>query len=68
MHGSCKMPEWRFVYTDGMRKLNAFVGEIKDWLLETKRLLYIHFESRKIILEALLSNPFLSLFSNVIPN
>ena len=31
-------------------------------------MLYIHFESRKIILEALLSNPFLSLFANVIPN
>ena len=30
--------------------------------------MYIHFESRRIVLEALLSNPFLSLFSNVIPN
>ena len=62
------MPEWRFVYTDGMRKLNAFVKDIKSWLQDTKRILYIHFESRKIILEALLSNPFLSLFANVIPN
>ena len=61
-------PEWRFVYTDGMRKLNAFVKEIKRWLQDTKRLLYIHFESRKIVLEVLLSNPFLSLFANVIPN
>lgn len=60
--------EWRFVYTDGMRKLNAFVKEIKQWLFVTKRLLFIHFESRNIVLEALLSNPFLSLFSNVIPN
>lgn len=31
-------------------------------------MLYIHFESRKIVLEALLSSPFLSLFANVIPN
>ena len=62
------MPEWRFVYTDGMRKLNALVVEIKRWLQETKRLLYSHFESRKIVLEALLSSPFLSLFANVIPN
>ena len=61
-------PEWRFLYTDGMKKLNAFVKDIKMWLFETKRLLYIHFESRYIVLEALLSNPFLSLFSNVIPN
>ena len=61
-------PEWRFVYTDGMKKLNAFVKDIRYWLQDTKRLLYIHFESRKIVLEALLSNPFLSLFSNVIPN
>ena len=61
-------PEWRFVYTDGMRKLNAFVKEIKQWLMETKRDLYVHFESRRIIIEAVLSNPFLSLFSNVIPN
>jgi hypothetical protein len=61
-------PEWRFVYSDGMKKLNAFVDEIKQWLCETRRILYIHFESRKIILEALLSNPILSLFSNVIPN
>lgn len=51
-----------------MRKLNAFVQDIKEWLYQTKRFLYIHFESRKIVLEALLSNPFLSLFSNVIPN
>ena len=51
-----------------MRKLGAFVKEIKRWLFETKRLLFVHFESRKIVLEALLSNPFLSLFSNVIPN
>ena len=51
-----------------MKKLNAFVKEIKDWILHTKRLLYIHLESRNIVLEALLSNPFLSLFSNVIPN
>lgn len=62
------MPEWRFLYSDGMRKLNAFVKEIKRWLKDTKRLLYIHFESRNIVLEALLSNPFLSLFANVIPN
>ena len=62
------VPEWRFVYTDGMKKLNAFVKDIKRWLLETKRNLYIHFESKNIVLEALLSNPFLSLFSNVIPN
>ena len=61
-------PEWRFFYTDGMRKLQAFVEEIKNWLCDTKRLLYIHFESRKIVLEALLTNPFLSLFSNVLPN
>ena len=51
-----------------MRKLQAFVEEIKSWLCDTKRLLYIHFESRKIVLEALLTNPFLSLFSNVLPN
>ena len=38
-----KIPEWRFVYTDGMKKLNAFVKEIKRWLSEKKRLLYIHF-------------------------
>ena len=63
-----KQPEWRFVYTDGMKKLNAFVKEIKRWLSDNKRLLYIHFQSRQIVLEALLSNPFLSLFSNVIPN
>lgn len=63
-----KAPEWRFVYTDGMRKLNVFVKEIRYWLQENKRMLYVHFESRKIVLEALLSNPFLSLFSNVIPN
>lgn len=49
-----------------MRKLNAFVEDIKEWLIDTKRMLYIHFESRKITLEACLSNPFLSLFSNVI--
>ena len=61
-----KTPEWRFLYTDRMRKLNAFVEDIKSWLIETKRMLYIHFESRKITLEACLSNPFLSLFSNVI--
>lgn len=61
-------PEWRFVYSDGMKKLNAFVADIKAWLCDTKRILYIHFESRKIVLEALLSNPILSLFSNVIPN
>ena len=60
--------EWRFLYTDGMKKLNAFVKDIKDWLIDTKRHLYIHFESRHIVLEALLSNPFLSLFSNQIPN
>ena len=63
-----KTQEWRFLYTDRMRKLNAFVEDIKDWLIETKRMLYIHFESRKITLEACLSNPFLSLFSNVIPS
>lgn len=51
-----------------MRKLNVFVKEIRYWLQENKRMLYVHFESRKIVLEALLSNPFLSLFSNVIPN
>lgn len=62
------LPEWRFVYTDGMRKLNVFVDSIRQWMCETKRMLYIHFESRKIVLEALLSSPFLSLFSNVIPN
>lgn len=62
------LPEWRFLYTDGMKKLAAFVAEVRQWLLETKRLLYIHFESRKILLEVCLSNPFLSLFSNVIPN
>lgn len=63
-----KAPEWRFCYTDGMRKLNVFVKEIRNWLMENKRMLYVHFESRKIVLEALLSNPFLSLFANVIPN
>lgn len=51
-----------------MRKLNAFVQEIKDWLISTKRILFIHFESRCVVIEALLSNPFLSLFSNVVPN
>ena len=51
-----------------MRKLNAFVAEIKAWLISTKRILYVHFESRNIVLEALLSNPFLSLFTNVVPN
>ena len=63
-----KAQEWRFLYTDRMRKLNAFVEDIKLWLIDTKRMLYIHFESRKITLEACLSNPFLSLFSNVIPS
>ena len=66
--GSVMQAEWRFLYTDGMKKLNAFVKEIKDWILRTKRLLYIHLESRNVVLEALLSNPFLSLFSNVVPN
>lgn len=51
-----------------MRKLNVFVKEIKYWLQENKRMLFVHFESRRIVLEALLSNPFLSLFANVIPN
>jgi len=67
-HRNSMQAEWRFLYTDGMRKLNAFVQEIKDWLISTKRILYIHFESRCVVIEALLSNPFLSLFSNVIPN
>ena len=62
------LPEWRFLYTDGMKKLGAFVADINEWLIETKRMLYIHFESRKILLEVCLSNPFLSLFSNIIPN
>ena len=60
--------EWRFVFTDQMPKLNAFIKDIKKWLQETKRILYIHFQSRQIVLEALLSSPFLSLFSNLIPN
>jgi len=63
-----KAQEWRFLYTDRMRKLNAFVEDVKEWLVDTKRMLFIHFESRKITLEACLSNPFLSLFSNVIPS
>ena len=63
-----KTPEWRFLYTDRLRKLNAFIEDIRDWLIETKRMLYIHFQSRNITLEACLSNPFLSLFSNVIPS
>ena len=66
--GRAIQTEWRFLYTDGMKKLNAFVKDIKDWIINTKRHLYIHFESRNIVLEALLSNPFLSLFSNIIPN
>ena len=45
-----------------------FIENINEWLIETKRLLYIHFESRNITLEASLSNPFLSLFSNVFPS
>ena len=50
-----------------MRKLNVFIAEIKRWLLGNQRLLGIHLESRKILLEAQLSSPFLSLFSNLIP-
>ena len=43
------------------------VKEIKVWLLETNRLLAIHLEANKIVMEALLSSPFLVLFSNTIP-
>ena len=32
-----KTPEWRFLYTDRMSKLYAFVNDIKDWLIDTKR-------------------------------
>ena len=51
-----------------MKKLNAFVKDIKDWLFSTKRVLYIHLMSRNVVVEAIISNPLLSLFSNVIPN
>ena len=59
--------EWRFLFTDGLKKLNSFVKEFRNWLLQTNRLLYIHLESQKICLEALLSSPFMVLFSNTIP-
>ena len=56
------------MFVDRMPKLTAFVTEIKRWLKETQRLLLVHLESRGIVLEAQLSSPFLSLFSNQIPN
>lgn len=56
------------MFTDGLKKLNSFVREIKMWLLETNRLLYVHLESQKICMEALLSSPFMVLFSNTIPS
>ena len=52
------------MFVDKMPKLTAFVSEIKRWLKETQRLLLVHLESRGIVLEAQLSSPFLSLFSN----
>ena len=62
------LQEWRFMFIDRMPKLTAFVSEIKRWLKETQRLMLVHLESRGIVLEAQLSSPFLSLFSNQIPN
>ena len=50
-----------------MRKLGAFVQEIKRWMCQNRFVLYTHFESKNVALEALLANPFLTLFSNVIP-
>lgn len=63
-----RLTEWRFLYTDGMKKLNALIKDLKDWLFSTKRILYIHLMSRNVVIEAVLSNPLLSIFSNVIPN
>ena len=51
-----------------MKKLNALIKDIKDWLFSTKRVLYIHLMSRNVVIEAILSNPLLSIFSNLIPN
>ena len=62
------MQEWRFMFVDRMPKLKAFVAEIKRWLRTTQRLLLVHLEAQQIVLEAQLSSPFLSLFSNQIPN